>query len=65
MRKKLRGAPRERLRYVGLHELGHVPGLCHESDAISSLTGRNAPSPGYEINWIPDVDKADHEKLWG
>lgn len=64
-RQKLRGASRDRLRYVALHELGHALGLCHKSDAIVSLLWKNAPSPGYEITWIPDVDKANYKKLWG
>lgn len=64
-KQKLRGASKERLRYVALHELGHALGLCHKSDTIISLMWKNAPSPGYEITWIPDVDKADYKKLWG
>lgn len=64
-RQKLRGASKELLRYVALHELGHALGLCHKSDSIVSLMWKNAPSPGYEITWIPEVDKANYKKLWG
>ncbi|MFC9730627.1 matrixin family metalloprotease [Streptomyces roseolus] len=64
-KQKLRGASKERIRYVALHELGHALGLCHKADNVVSLMWKNAPSPGYEITWIPDVDKANYKKLWG
>ncbi|MFE5974319.1 matrixin family metalloprotease [Streptomyces sp. NPDC056460] len=64
-KQKLRGASKNRLRYVALHELGHALGLCHKADTVVSLMWKNAPSPGYEITWIPDVDKANYKNLWG
>ncbi|MEV0452833.1 matrixin family metalloprotease [Streptomyces sp. NPDC050600] len=64
-KQKLAGASRDRRRYVALHELGHALGLCHKSDALVSLMWKTAPSPGYEITWIPDVDKTSYKKLWG
>lgn len=64
-KQKLAGASKDRLRYVALHELGHALGLCHKSDTVVSLMWKTAPSPGYEITWIPDVDKTSYKKLWG
>ncbi|MFI8327018.1 matrixin family metalloprotease [Streptomyces sp. NPDC085529] len=64
-KQKLRGASKVRLRYVALHELGHALGLCHKADTVVSLMWKNAPTPGYEITWVPDVDKANYKKLWG
>jgi len=64
-KQKLRGVSKERLRYVALHELGHALGLCHKADTVISLMWKNAPSPGFEITWIPDIDKANYKKMWG
>ncbi|SEB63607.1 matrixin family metalloprotease [Streptomyces sp. TLI_105] len=64
-KQKLRGASKELLRYVALHELGHALGLCHKADTVISLMWKVAPSAGYEITWIPDIDKANYRKLWG
>ncbi|MFE3074305.1 matrixin family metalloprotease [Streptomyces sp. NPDC059247] len=64
-KQKLRDSSKNRLRYVALHELGHALGLCHKSDSIVSLMWKSAPSAGYEITWIPDVDKSNYRKLWG
>ncbi|MER7600144.1 hypothetical protein [Streptomyces hydrogenans] len=60
-KQKLRGVSKERLRYVALHALG----LCHKADTVISLMWKNAPSPGFEITWIPDIDKANYKKMWG
>ncbi|MEU6932816.1 matrixin family metalloprotease [Streptomyces sp. NPDC046374] len=64
-KQKLGSASKNRRRYVALHELGHALGLCHKADTVVSLMWKNAPDPGYEITWIPDVDKANYKKLWG
>ncbi|MFF0430025.1 matrixin family metalloprotease [Streptomyces sp. NPDC004520] len=64
-KQKLRGASKELLRYVALHELGHALGLCHKAETVLSLMWQNAPPKGYEITWIPDVDKANYKRLWG
>ncbi|MFI1814913.1 matrixin family metalloprotease [Streptomyces sp. NPDC020422] len=64
-KQKLGGASKNLRRYVALHELGHALGLCHKSDTLVSVMWKTAPSPGYEITWIPDVDKTSYKKLWG
>lgn len=64
-KQKLGGASKNLRRYVALHELGHALGLCHKSDTVVSLMWKTAPSPGYEITWIPDTDKTSYKKLWG
>ncbi|MEU8764826.1 matrixin family metalloprotease [Streptomyces sp. NPDC048659] len=64
-RQKLGGASKALRRYVALHELGHALGLCHKSDNVVSLMWKTGPTPGYEITWIPDVDKTSYKKLWG